>query len=163
MAKKQDTKVQELEIKVSELDNQLKRAVADYHNLEKRVSEGRSELTKWGTDELVKDMLPSLNNLHKAIAGVQVEAANNNRELPSWFHGVRLSLLELWKVLEQRGLNRFAPNLGSEFDPNVHEPVEVKDGEDNKVLEVVEMGYNLNGKLLQPAKVVVGRKVQDNG
>ncbi|OGE32564.1 nucleotide exchange factor GrpE, partial [Candidatus Daviesbacteria bacterium RIFCSPHIGHO2_02_FULL_41_10] len=43
-----------------QMENQLKRAVADYHNLEKRVAEGRSELTKWGTGELLAKLLPVL-------------------------------------------------------------------------------------------------------
>jgi len=58
-----------LQTLADQLENQLKRAVADYHNLEKRVAEGRSELTKWGTSELLIKLLPTLDHLEQALAG----------------------------------------------------------------------------------------------
>ncbi|MBU1032209.1 nucleotide exchange factor GrpE [Patescibacteria group bacterium] len=156
MAKKQDNKITELENKVNELEAQLKRAVADYHNLEKRVAEGRSELTKWGTGELLIKILPILDHLDKALSG-----ANEQDQQSGWFQGVELTVKELKQVLESEGLGQIAAE--GLFDPNLHEAVDIRGGEDNKILEVVRKGYTLNGKVLRPAQVVVGRKEQING
>ncbi|MBI2338123.1 nucleotide exchange factor GrpE [Candidatus Daviesbacteria bacterium] len=157
MTKKAD-KVQELEIKVNELEAQLKRAVADYHNLEKRVQEGRSELTRWGTGELLVKILPVLDHLDKALAGAAGDEKQNG-----WYQGVELAVKELQSVLQSEGLSQIAADpstssgQGVQFDPNLHEAVDTREGDDNIILEVVRKGYTLNGKVLRPAAVVVGR------
>lgn len=163
MSKKID-KVQELENKINELDNQLKRAVADYQNLEKRVQEGRSELTRWGTGELLVKILPILDHLETVVqSGRQV--LSEQSESKDWFRGVELAVKELRQVLQSEGLEEI-PAEG-EFNPALHEAVDVREmppsldssggPEDNIILEVVRKGYTLNGKILRPAAVVVGR------
>jgi len=148
--------VKELSI---QFENQLKRAVADYHNLEKRVAEGRSELTKWGTSELLIKLLPTLDHLEQALAG-----ANETERQSGWFKGVELAVKEFMQVLQSEGLDQIAADpvtshgTGSQFDPNLHEAVDTQVGEDNKILKVVRKGYSLNGKVLRPAAVVVGRR-----
>ncbi|MCR4305949.1 MAG: nucleotide exchange factor GrpE [Candidatus Daviesbacteria bacterium] len=133
-----------------QLENQLKRAVADYHNLEKRVAEGRSELTKWGTGELLVKILPTLDHLEQALNG-----ASEQERQSGWFKGVELAVKELNQVLQSEGLEQIAAD--GQFDPNLHEAVDTREGEDNKILEVVRKGYTLNGKVLRPAQVVVGK------
>ena len=151
MRKKQDTKVKELEEKVNQLDTQLKRAVADYQNLERRISEGRSELSSWVSAELIKNLLPVLDHLELALAG-----ATEGERQSGWFRGVELAVKELNQVLESEGLGQIAAD--GQFDPSLHEAVDTREGDDNMILEVVRKGYNLNGKALRPAQVVVGRK-----
>ncbi len=150
MSKKTE-KVQELEIKVNELDNQLKRAVADYHNLERRITEGRSELTKWGTNELLVKILPVLDHLDKALAG-----ASEQEKQSGWYKGVEIAVKELQSVLQSEGLGEIAAD--GQFDPNLHEAVDTREGENNSILEIARKGYNLNGKVLRPAQVIVGKK-----
>ncbi len=161
MGKKQNTQTEEFKQLQDELDsvkqlsvqmeNQLKRAVADYHNLEKRVAEGRSELTRWGTGELLTKILPALDHLEQALAG-----ANETDRQSGWFRGVELAVKELNQVLQIEGLEQIASD--GQFDPNLHEAVDTQVGEDNKILKVVRKGYTLNSKVLRPAAVVVGRK-----
>ena len=114
----------------AELENQLKRAVADYHNLEKRVEEGRSELTKWGTGELLIKILPVLDHLEQALKG-----AGEADKQSGWFRGVELAVRELNQVLQSEGLQEIVAE--GEFDPVLQEAVDTKGGEDNKILEVV--------------------------
>lgn len=154
MTKKTD-KVTELEEKVNQLDNQLKRAVADYHNLEKRVAEGRSELTRWGTNELLAKILPVLDHLDQALSG----AGETDRQ-SGWFRGVELAVKELQSVLTSEGLEQIGTD--GQFDPNLHEAVDTREGDDNIILEVVRKGYTLNGKVLRPSAVVVGRKSESS-
>lgn len=155
MAKKDNTKIEELEIKIAELDAQLKRAVADYHNLEKRVAEGRSELTKWGTGELLVKILPVLDHLDKALAG-----ASDQEKESGWYKGVELAVQEFKSVLQGEGLEEISTE--GDFNPALQEAVDTRAGEDNKILEVVRKGYNLNGRVLRPATVVVGRQKGEN-
>ncbi len=157
MSKKKEEDQIKLEQRVTDLENQLKRAVADYQNLEKRVAEGRSELTKWGTGELLIKILPVLDHLDKALSG-----ASEEEKQSGWYKGVELAVKELQQVLQNEGLNQIATD--GQFDPNVHEAVDMQVGEDNKILNVVRTGYTLNSKVLRPAAVVVGKsKGEQNG
>ncbi|MBI2019814.1 nucleotide exchange factor GrpE [Candidatus Daviesbacteria bacterium] len=162
MSKKKSEDQNKLEERVSELENQLKRAVADYHNLEKRVSEGRSELTSFVGGELIKRLLPVLDHLEQSLSGVSEQekqsgpALSERSESNGWVKGVELAVKEFKSVLESEGLGEIVAD--GQFDPNLHEAVDTREGEDNKILEVVRKGYTLNNKVIRPAQVVVGRK-----
>lgn len=155
MAKKQE-EIKQLEERVNDLDAQLKRAVADYHNLEKRVTEGRSELTNWGTNELVKKLLPVLDHLERAIDGVSEEEKQSG-----WVKGVEIAVKEFKQVLQSEGLEEIVAE--GDFNPALHEAVDTREGENGKILEVVQKGFTLNGKIVRPAKVVVGKEENKNG
>ena len=150
MSKKKTEEQNKLEERISELENQLKRAVADYHNLEKRISEGRSELTNFMGAELVKRLLPVLDHLEQALLGISEQERQSG-----WVKGVELAVKEFNSVLESEGLEEIKAD--GVFDPALHEAVDTREGSDNSILEVVRKGYNLNGKVLRPAQVVVGR------
>ena len=152
MAKKKTEEFEQLQNRVSELENQLKRAVADYQNLEKRVSEGRSELTSFMGAELVKRLLPVLDHLEQSLSGMSEEEKQSG-----WAKGVELAVKEFKSVLQSEGLDEIVAD--GQFDPALHEAVDTRDGVDNTILEVVRKGYNLNGKVIRPAGVVVGRSV----
>ncbi len=150
MTKKAD-KVQELETRVNELEALLKRAVADYRNLEKRVQEGRSELTRWGTNDLITRILPTLDHLEQALSGVSEEEKQSG-----WVKGVELAVKQLYQVLQTEGLEQIEAT--GQFDPNLHEAVDTQQGDDNIILKVVRKGFRLNGRVLRPAQVIVGKK-----
>lgn len=165
MAKKQEnTKIKELEEKVASLDNQLKRAVADYRNLEQRVSQGRSELTNYVGAELIRKVLPALDHLEQVVDQGR-STLSEQSESNGWFKGVELAVKELNQVLKSEGLEEILADpsaslgTGIQFDPNLHEAVDTQEGEDNMILKVVRKGYNLNGKVIRPAGVVVGRRI----
>lgn len=141
----------EIKVEHEDLRNQLKRAVADYQNLEKRISEGRSELTSFVGADLVRKMLPVLDHLNQALSGV-----SEDEKQSGWVRGVELAVKEFENVLSQEGLEQISAD--GIFDPALHEAVDTREGEDGMVLEVVKKGYNMNGKVLRPAQVVVGRK-----
>lgn len=163
MIKKQD-QAKHLEDTIDSLENQLKRAVADYRNLESRISQGRSELTNFVGAELVRKLLPILDHLEQVLTGISEEEKQSG-----WVKGVELAVKEFKQVLQQEGLDEIVadPSIslgtGSQFDPSLHEAIDTQEGGDNKILKVVRIGYTLNGKVLRPAQVVVGRKEQNNG
>lgn len=149
-----DQDFESLQAQTADLQNQLRRALADYQNLEKRVAEGRSELTTWATGNLIIQLLPAVDNMETALMGMSEEERKSG-----WAKGVELSLRQMKQVLKDEGLEEIKAE--GEFDPVHHEAVDTKEGEDNHILEVVQKGYNLKGKVLRPARVVVGRKDWD--
>ena len=147
----EDSEIEELKGRVDSLESQLKRAVADYANLEKRVSEGRMELAAWATSEFVTKMLPVLDNLEMAVKGASEEDRKSG-----WFKGVEMSVKQMQQLLQNEGLEQIQTD--GQFDPALHEAVDTKEGKEGEVLEILRKGYNLNGKVVRPAQVVVGRK-----
>ncbi len=141
---------EELEARVTLLEDQLKRALADYQNLEKRIQDGRSELTAWTTNQILSKLLPVLHHFELALGG-----STEQDQQSGWFKGVSMAVNQFKQVLKEEGLEEVM--VDGNFDPNLHEAVDMREGEDNKILEVTEKGYTLHGKVLKPAKVVVGK------
>ena len=133
------------------VSGQYKRALADYQNLEKRVQEGRAEMATWASTNLIEKLLPSLDYLEQALGGASDEA-----EKSGWFKGVEMAVRALKDTLKSEGLDEIGAD--GQFDPSLHEAVDTRVGEEQKILEVTRKGYRLNGKVLRPALVIVGRK-----
>jgi molecular chaperone GrpE len=131
------------------LENQLKRALADYQNLEKRIESEKSDWIKLANKDFILKILPTLDHLETALKGVKDTGKNS-----PWLSGIELAVGEFRKILKEEGLEQVQTES---FDPNLHEAVEVREGPDGKILDIIQMGYTLNGKLIRPAKVVVGK------
>jgi molecular chaperone GrpE len=144
-------KCQKIKAELEEMTTKYKRALADYQNLEKRVAEGRSELAAWAGSEVIKKILPVMDHFDKALGGVSEDEAKSG-----WFKGVKMSVLQLQQVMQSEGLEQIETD--GQFDPTLHEAVDTKEGKDGQILEVVEKGWKLNGKIVKPARVVVGKK-----
>lgn len=150
MKKNEKNKIsEEKENELEHIENQLKRALADYQNLEKRAILEKSEWIKLSNKNLLLKLLPTLDHLQTALKGAK-ESGDNS----SWVEGIEMAVREFRKVLEEEGLGYVQTEI---FDPNLHEAVEVREGVDGSILDVLQMGYTLNGKLIRPAKVVVGK------
>lgn len=131
--------------KNNELEAQLKRALADYQNLEKRVEEERKLLSKLSASLLIEKLLPVLDNLEKAQAHLKDE-------------GLEIVLKQFKEILSAEGVEEIAAH-GAQFNPNYHEAVETQQGEnDNVVIKVLEKGYKIENTVLRPAKVIVSKK-----
>ena len=129
------------------LENQLKRALADYQNLEKRINEEKISWIKLANKELLLKLIPGLDSLLLA-------------EIHTQDDGVKLSIKHFLDILEEVGVNKIETK-GKDFDPNLMEAVATKDGEEGKVLEEVRVGYTLNGQILRPSQVIVGSAGQN--
>jgi len=138
-----DKKKEELDGKYKELTDQLKRTLADYQNLEKRVEENRLEWVKMANKQLLLRLLPGLDALLLAEKHTQDE-------------GVKLSIKKILDILEAEGVKKIQTE-GQVFDPNLMECVHAVEGEENKVIEEVRPGYLLYDKVLRVAQVTVGK------
>jgi molecular chaperone GrpE len=144
--KHEETKKQNDENKEFEnLENQLKRALADYQNLEKRIAEEKSIWLKVANKNLLLKLLPGLDSLLLAEKHTQDE-------------GVKLSIKHFVDSLEQEGVRKIE-TVGRDFDPNLMEAIGTAEGEEGKILEEVRAGYMLFDSVLRPAQVIVGKKV----
>ena len=132
---------------IEESENRLKRALADYQNLEKRVAQDRSDWIKNSNKSLLLRLLPRLDTLIMAGSHIDDE-------------GLKLSIQQFMDALKAEGVERIQTE-GREFDPKTMEAVEVGEGEEGKVLSEVRAGYLLNGEVLRPAQVKVGKKEID--
>lgn len=145
------TEFQTLQEQFALVDSQFKRALADYKNLEKRVSDGRSEMASWAATQLIEKMLPSLDYLEMATLGV-----SDDEKKSGWFKGVEMAVRQLKETLRNEGLEEISD--GGHFDPIKHEAVDTRVGKEGAILETTRKGYLVNGKVLRPALVIVGRK-----
>ncbi len=127
---------------ISDIENQLKRALADYQNLEKRIAEERGSFARTANRDLVLKLLPVLDNLFLAQNHIQDE-------------GLNLSIKKFLDVLKEEGVEK-VETKDQPFDPNTMECVSVQEGEENKVLEELRPGFIMEEKTLRPAQVVVG-------
>lgn len=134
----------ELEEKLVETENQFKRALADYQNLQKRVAQERTEWIRAANRDLLLRLLPVLDTLMMAEKHIKDQ-------------GVTLSIHQFLDALKQEGVVRIKTN-GEDFDPMTMECVQTAEGEEGKVLEEFRAGYLLYDKVLRPAQVTVGRK-----
>lgn len=133
---------------VAQLVDQLKRALADYRNLERRVDEERKLLSQLSSAILIEKFLPILDNLEIAQGHLNDE-------------GLAIVVKNFREVLSQEGVEEIAAQ-GTQFDPNFHQATEVVRGQnDGTVVKVVRKGYKINNKVIRPAQVVVERRQVD--
>ncbi|HZQ29849.1 MAG TPA: nucleotide exchange factor GrpE [Patescibacteria group bacterium] len=148
MVKKADDQVEEVKEENSELknlENQLKRTLADYQNLEKRVAEDRTRWIKSSNRELLLNLLPVLDTLFLAQKHLKDE-------------GLDLSVKQFLDVLQREGVERIQTE-GKDFDPKTMEGIETVEGEEGKVIDETRPGFILHNEVLRPAQVKVGGKL----
>ena len=140
-----------LESERDEAVDHLKRVAADFDNYRKRVARDQESLAARAHERLVKELLPVLDNLERALeAGEQTEEAK-------LAEGVALVARELRAALEREGLLEIETD--GKFDPHVHEALltQPSEAEEGSVIEVLQKGYRLGDRVLRPARVVISQ------
>lgn len=137
--------------------DQYLRAVAELQNIQRRHERDRADLSKFATEALLRDILPTLDDLERAIGHAGASGAARGEGLVA---GVEMVHKALVSALEKHGLRRVSA-LGQPFDPSLHEAVgtaEDPDAEPNTVIAEHRPGYMLGDRLLRPAMVVVAMR-----
>ena len=140
---------------VAELQERMLRQAAELENYKKRTEREKSEFFKRANEGLVKDLLPVLDNLERAL-----ESAAESPQADNLVQGVEMIHSELLKTLERHGLEPMEA-LGQPFDPELHEAMMQQENpelDDNTVTAQAQKGYLFQGRLLRPAMVVVSKK-----
>ncbi|NYS60410.1 nucleotide exchange factor GrpE [Vreelandella salicampi] len=146
--------VEELKQSLSEAKDQALREAAEAQNVRRRAEHEAEKARKFALEKFVKELLPVVDSLEKALESMESEASEAHRE------GVSMTLKMQLDVLNKFGVESVEPH-GEPFDPQVHEAITMvpnPEVEPNTVMEVMQKGYLLNGRLVRPAMVVVSQK-----
>ena len=145
--------LEEAKGKFNELNDKHLRLQAEFDNFRKRTAKEKLDLTATASENVIKDILPVLDDFERALQNM--EKNGNEADM----QGVTLIFNKLKDTLKKKGLEEIDA-MGADFNTDEHEaltmipaPEEDKKG---KVLDVIQKGYKLNGKVIRFARVVVG-------
>ncbi len=131
------------------------RALAEIDNTKKRLSREKEEYAKYASETVVRELLPIVDSLDQALVAVDKSA-----DPQSVAKGVRLIHQQLLGLLNREEVKRI-PTVGKPFDPHQHEAVaQVDPGDgtaDDTVIEEIQVGYTMHGKVIRPAMVKIAK------
>jgi molecular chaperone GrpE len=136
--------------KLAALEDRMLRLAADFDNYKKRAAREREEYVAFANERLLKELLPVLDDLERALAAAEQHEEAQLEE------GVRLVHRSLAGLLERNGVREIETD--GKFDPHVHEALlaqPAEDREQGEVLDVVQKGYTLGERVVRPARVIV--------
>ncbi|MFH1139530.1 MAG: nucleotide exchange factor GrpE [Pseudomonadota bacterium] len=132
------------------------RSQAEMENMKRRLEREKTDFFKYANHSLVKDLLPVLDNLERAVG----HACSSGGAGDGLAEGIQLTIDGFRNVMERFGVKSISA-VGEKFDPNFHEAVmqrESSEVEENTILEEVQKGYILNDRLVRPTMVIVSRR-----
>ena len=146
-------KLEEKEKEAADNYDKYLRAIAELDNYRKRAARERTDIIKYGKEDIIKDILPFMDSLDRALE-------HDTGDIKAFKDGVALIREQLLGCLKKHGVEKIEA-AGKDFDPNFHEAL-MQTGsdqhEDNKIVSEMEKGYLLNGRLLRPSRVCVCKK-----
>lgn len=129
------------------------RLMAEFQNYKKRVAKEKTDIHAYANEKIVTELLEVLDNFERALA------SETSVEAEGYAQGMKLIFDQLLGVLTKSGLEEVKA-LGEDFDPNLHNAVMTSDSDEydsNKVCNVLQKGYSLNGRVIRPAMVTVAK------
>lgn len=142
--------IADLQTELGKMKDLAARAQADLQNAKARAEREATDLRMFASESIIRKILPTLDNFQRAFQHVPADLASHE-----WVKGVNAIESDLMKQVADVGLKRMQ-SLGEVVDPARHEVLSLGSGEEGKVVEVFEEGYELHGKVLRPAKVKAG-------
>jgi molecular chaperone GrpE len=130
---------------VQELKEKLARSLADYANLEKRIEAQRQMYVTLATVSIVTKMINVLDDLYLTYGHLKDD-------------GLKITIDKFVSILTSEGLTEIKTD--TEFNPETMECIATAPGEDNQIISVEKRGYSLNGQVIRPSQVIVGKKDQ---
>jgi molecular chaperone GrpE len=169
--KKSETKVklellsrQELENQLTDKEHQAEeykqkmlRAYAEMENLRRRSEREVANSIKYGNDRLLSELLPVLDSLVRALHSSDVDHPGHS-EVKNMKEGISLTLELFLNTLSRHGVEAIDPKPGDPFDPQLHEALSMQkhpEAKSNSILQIIQKGYQLNGRILRAAMVIV--------
>jgi molecular chaperone GrpE len=147
------SEVEQLRVELESVRDKLLRERAELENFKRRAAREKAEALRYGSEGLLRDLLPVIDNLERALA----HARQSGGATPI-VEGVELVLRSLVETLERHGVTRVQAR-GERFDPAIHEAIGHVESEHpaNTVVDEHQRGYALHDRLLRPALVTVGK------
>jgi molecular chaperone GrpE len=149
------TKLQETEKEAKENYERYLRVSADMENFKKRVEKEKNETLRFANEEIIKALIPVLDNLERAM-----DHGRESENSKGLLEGVEMTYKGFLNVFEKFGVSQIEA-LGVEFDPNLHEAVMVQEDAQEppgRVISQAQKGYVMHNRLIRPAMVVVSKK-----
>lgn len=137
------------------IDDQLLRLRADLENARKRLERDKAEAIRYANERLIVEILPIVDNLDRAMASLA-----EGHDPAKVKDGLKIAQDQLHEVLERHGVE-MVKTAEAEFDPRFHEAVAVVEDdrlEEGRVVDEIQKGYLLNGRLIRPSRVRVAKK-----
>lgn len=150
-----DAQIEALTAERDELRDRLLRALAEAENTRKRAERERKEAEMYGGTRLARDLLTVHDNLARALASVEDE---HREKMSAFIEGVELTRRELLGAFAKHRIEEINPAPGEKFDPNFHQAMyeaPVPGAEPGTVIQVVNEGFTISGRLLRAAQVGV--------
>ncbi len=144
--------IEELRKDAEETQNSYLRVLADFDNYRKRQREETARLADLAKEQLLLKLLPIVDNFDRSV-----QAAEAEHSYDSLVEGVCLTLKQMQELLAKEGVEPIE-SVGQEFNPELHEAmmrVETDEFPENTIVDELEKGYTINGKVLRPARVRV--------
>jgi len=143
-----------IEEKFNELNNKYLRLSAEFDNYRKRSLKEKMELIKSAGEDILINILPVMDNFERALNSLKEKEENNSTK-----EGIELIYSNFSEFLKQRGVQEIDV-IGKELDTDFHEAITKipaqKEEQKGKIIDVIEKGYLLHGKVIRFAKVVIG-------
>lgn len=153
---KELTKEEQLEIELQEAKDKYLRLYSDFENFRKRTQKEKLDLFKTAGEEVITALLPVIDDFERASKAMQ-----DAKDIDSVKDGMKLIHEKMLSILKQKGLEPTKSQVGEPFNVEFHEAITQipapSKKEVGKVIDEVEKGYSLNGKVIRYTKVVVGQ------
>lgn len=156
--------IETLQAQITELKNAVLRERADSDNLRKRFEREKESALKFGSEKLIKELLPVIDSLTLGLEAAKAHEAEGRQALDHFIEGSSMTLKLLLDVLQKNGVIELDP-VGEKLDPELHQALSVipsPDAEPNTILHVAQKGYLLNGRVIRAAQVIVADGAQKN-
>ena len=143
------------EAKAKELQDSVLRAKAEMENMRRRTEQEVDKARKYALNKFAEELLPVIDNLERAISAADVE----HEAVKPLFEGIELTHKTFVDTIAKFGLKEINPE-GETFNPDYHQAVSIQespDHESNTVMFVMQKGYELNGRVIRPAMVMVAK------
>ncbi len=141
---------------LSEAKDKNLRLIAEFDNFKKRTHKEKLDFYKYANQDTLVAMLPIIDDFERAIKQLQLDETDEKV-----LEGVQLIYQKLYNVLKEKGLEKIEIKVGDNFDVETQEAITQIETEDadmkNKVVDVIETGYQLGDKVIRFAKVVIGK------
>lgn len=155
-------RIAHLENEVATLKDQALRAMAEVENVRRRAQREREDTAKYAVSSFAKELVAVADNLRRALEAVSPESREGNEGLNTLLVGVEATERQLLAAFERAGIQKLDPQ-GQLFDPNFHQvmfEIESAGTAAGTVLQVLQAGYTIHGRLLREAMVGVAKRSQ---
>lgn len=154
-----EARATELEAEQTKLKDQALRALAEAENTRRRAQREIEDRERFALTGFARELTNVVDNLRRAMETLTAESRAADPKLDQFAQGVELTEREFMAILDRHGIKRLVPS-GQPFDHNLHQAIAQTESADvapGTVLQVVQAGYTLHGRILRPAMVVVSK------